>query len=182
MKIGYARVSTEEQNLSLQLDALKKSGCTKIYKEKLSGSSTHRPEFEKMIEHVRHGDVVVVWKLDRLARSTKALLETIELLREAGVKFQSLSEPWADTTSPGGKMIMTVFAGIAEFERDLIRERTSAGRVAAKRRGVRFGRPRSLTPEQRKVAEKLRREGRSIQDIADVFNVHAATIYRLGIS
>ncbi|HEY9713285.1 MAG TPA: recombinase family protein [Chroococcales cyanobacterium] len=99
---------------------------------------------------------------DTLARSTRTLLETVEQLKDCGVKFQSLSEPWADTTSPGGKMIMTVFAGIAKFERDLFRSRTSAGRAAAQRRGVRFGRPRALTPEQRKVAEKLRREGKSM--------------------
>lgn len=182
MKIGYARVSTEEQNLNLQLDALKKAGCEKIFKEKISGISKDRPEFEKMLHHVRSGDVVVVWKLDRLARSTRALLETIEQLREAGIKFQSLSEPWCDTTSAGGKLIMTVFAGIAEFERDLIRSRTSAGRDAARSRGVRFGRPKALTGEQRKLAHKLRREGRSVREIAEVLNVHVATVYRLGLS
>jgi DNA invertase Pin-like site-specific DNA recombinase len=126
MKIGYARVSTEEQNLSMQLDALKKAGCTKIFKEKASGSSRERPEFEKMLFHVRPGDVVVVWKLDRLARSTRTLLETIEQLKDCSVKFQSLCEPWADTTSPGGKMIMTVFAGIADYaERALMQRHTA---------------------------------------------------------
>ena len=182
MKIGYARVSTEEQNLSLQLAALKQEGCTKIFKEKISGATIDRPEFQKLLDQIRKGDTVVVWKLDRLARSTKRLLEATELFSELGVKFKSLSEPWADTTTPGGKMIMTVFAGIAEFERDLIRERTGAGRVAALKRGVKFGRPKALSAEQKKIAVKLRREGHSIKEIATAFGVHVATIYRLEIS
>ncbi len=103
----------------------------------------------------------------------------MEIIREAGARFQSLSEPWADTTTHAGKMIMTVFAGIAEFERDLIRERTSAGREAAVRRGVRFGRPRSLNAEQEKLAHRLIKEGKAVSEIADTFNVHVATIYRL---
>ena len=179
MKIGYARVSTLEQNLDLQLQALKKAGCRRIFREKLSGASRERPEFLKMLDQLREGDILVVWKLDRLARSTRALLETMEAIREAGARFQSLSEPWANTTTHAGKMIMTVFAGIAEFERDLIRERTAAGRVAAKRRGVRFGRPPKLSPEQAKLARRLVAEGRSVSEVADTFNVHVATIYRL---
>ena len=179
MKIGYARVSTLEQNLDLQLQALKKAGCKKIFREKVSGASRERPEFLKMLDQLRDGDTIVVWKLDRLARSTRALLETVETIREAGARFQSLSEPWADTTTHAGKMIMTVFAGIAEFERDLICERTTAGRVAAKRRGVRFGRPRKLNPEQAKLARRLVAEGRPISEIAETFNVHVTTIYRL---
>jgi DNA invertase Pin-like site-specific DNA recombinase len=103
----------------------------------------------------------------------------METIREAGARFQSLSEPWADTTTHAGKMIMTVFAGIAEFEKDLIRERTKAGRIAAKRRGVRFGRPRSLNPEQAKLAQRLIDEGKAVSEIAETFNVHIATIYRL---
>ena len=118
-------------------------------------------------------------KLDRLARSTRNLLETMELIREAGGKFRSLSEPWADTTTHAGKMIMTIFAGIAEFERDLIGERTSAGREAAQKRGVRFGRPRKLTLDQSELARRLVLEGKAVSDIARTFNVHSATIYRL---
>jgi DNA invertase Pin-like site-specific DNA recombinase len=136
MKIGYARVSTLEQNLDLQLRALEKAGCKKIFREKVSGSIRERPQFQRMLDQIRSSDTIVVWKLDRLARSTRDLLETMEAIREAGGKFQSLSEPWADTTTHAGKMIMTIFAGIAEFERDLIRERTSAGREAARKRGV----------------------------------------------
>ena len=179
MKIGYARVSTLEQNLDLQLQVLKKAGCKKIFREKVSGAATNRPEFQRMLEQIRDGDVVAVWKLDRLARSTRDLLETMETIREAGGQFQSLSEPWADTTSHAGKMIMTIFAGIAEFERDLIRERTSAGRAAAKKRGVRFGRPRKLNADQIRLAQRLLAEGRSVTEIASTFEVHVATIYRL---
>ena len=179
MKIGYARVSTEEQNLDMQLTTLKQVGCNRIYKDKASGAGRQRPEFNHMLEQLREGDVIIVWKLDRLARSTKILLETIDRVIEAGARFQSLSEPWADTTSPGGKMVMTVFAGIAEFERDLIRERTSAGRQAAIKRGVRFGRPHALTVEQKKLALRLIREGKSVKQVADTFGVHFTTVYRL---
>lgn len=179
MKIGYARVSTLDQKLDLQLQALRKAGCTKIFREKISGASRERPEFQRMLDQVRVGDTIVVWKLDRLARSTRDLLDTMETISEAGGKFQSLSEPWADTTSHAGKMIMTVFAGIAEFERDLIRERTSAGRVAAQKRGVQFGRPRKLNPDQAKLVKRLVDEGKLVSEIANTFGVHVATIYRL---
>jgi len=148
VKIGYARVSTRDQNLDLQLKALKKAGCEKIFREKLSGVTRQRPEFQRMIDQIRPGDTIVVCKLDRLARSTRDLLNTVETINEAAGKFQSLSEPWANTTTHAGKMIMTVFAGIAEFERDLIRGLTGAGREAAKQRGVRFGRPRKLNTDQ----------------------------------
>jgi DNA invertase Pin-like site-specific DNA recombinase len=117
-----------------------------------------------------------------LARSTRDLLETMETIQQAGGKFQSLSEPWADTTTHAGKMIMTIFAGIAEFERGLIRERTSAGREAARKRGVRFGRPRKLTPEQENLARRLVSEGKAVRELAVAFKVHAATIYRLAYS
>ena len=179
MKIGYARVSTVEQNLDMQLQALKKGGCQKIFREKVSGASRQRPEFQRMLDQLRPGDIIVVWKLDRLARSTRDLLDTMETMRDAGARFQSLSEPWADTTTHAGKMIMTVFAGIAEFERDLIRERTTAGRDAAKSRGVRFGRPRKLTAEQTKLVRRLIEEGRAVREVAETFKVHVATIYRV---
>ena len=179
MKIGYARVSTLEQHLDLQLQALRKAGCKKIFREKASGTQRERPEFRRLLEQIRAGDTIVVWKLDRLARSTRDLLETRETMHDAGARFQSLSEPWANTTTPAGKMILTVFAGLAEFERELIRERTSAGRTAAKRRGVRFGRPRKLNPVQEKLAARLLQEGQAVSEIAKTFNVHPTTIYRL---
>jgi DNA invertase Pin-like site-specific DNA recombinase len=179
MKIGYARVSTLDQNLDLQLGALEKAGCKKIFRERVSGATRERPQFQRMIDQIRAGDTIIVWKLDRLARSTRDLLETMEAIREAGGKFQSLSGPWAETTTHAGKMIMTIFAGIAEFERDLIRERTGAGREAARIRGVRFGRPRKLSSDQEQLARRLVLEGASVSDIARTFNVHVATIYRL---
>jgi DNA invertase Pin-like site-specific DNA recombinase len=179
MKIGYARVSTVDQHLDLQLQALKKACCTKIFREKVSGTSRSRPELQRLLEQLRAGDTVVVWRLDRIARSTRHLLEVMDMIREAGARFQSLSEPWADTTTHAGKMIMTVFAGITEFERDLIRERTAAGRVAAKQRGVCFGRPRKLNTTQEKLARRLLTEGKSAKEIALTFNVHPTTIYRL---
>ena len=179
MKIGYARVSTTDQNLGLQLAALKEAGCGRIYQEKISGAKRDRPELQRLIDQLRPGDIIVVWKLDRLARSTQNLLELVDQIKNADASFCSLSEPWADTTSSSGKMIMTVFAGIAEFERDLIRERTSSGRVAAKKRGVRFGRPQKMNEEQKLLAKRLLQEDKSVSEVAKTFNVHKATIYRL---
>jgi DNA invertase Pin-like site-specific DNA recombinase len=179
MKIGYARVSTLDQNLDLQLRALRKAGCRRIFQEKVSSTGRKRLEFLRMLDQIREGDTIVVWKLDRLARSTRELLETVEIISEVGARFQSLSEPWADTTTHAGKMIMTVFAGIAEFEREIIRERTAAGREAARCRGVRFGRPRKLNSEQEQLARRLIGEGKPVSEVAKTFNVHAATIYRL---
>ncbi len=117
MNIGYARVSTLEHNLDLQLQALKKAGCRRIFDEKISASARNRPEFQRMLDQISDGDILVVWKLDRLAHSIRDLLDTMQTIRGAGGKFQSLSDPWADTTTNAGKMIMTIFAGIAEFER-----------------------------------------------------------------
>jgi DNA invertase Pin-like site-specific DNA recombinase len=179
MKFGYARVSTTEQNLELQINALNQAGCNRIYQEKASGAKKDRPELKRLLDQLRPNDVIVVWKLDRLARSTQHLLELIELIKIADAAFCSLSEPWADTTSNAGKMMMTVFAGIAEFERELILERTSAGRKAALIRGVRFGRPQKMNDEQRSLALRLLNEGNSISEIAKTFNVHKTTIYRL---
>ena len=179
MKIGYARVSTTDQNLDLQLTALKEAGCSRIFQEKISGAKKDRPELQRLLDQLRSGDVIVVWKLDRLARSTNHLLELVEYIRVAEASFCSLSEPWANTTSHAGKMIMTVFAGIAEFELDLIRERTSAGRISAKQRGIRFGRPKKMNEEQKLLAKRLLEENKSVSEIAKTFNVHKATIYRL---
>jgi len=128
--------------------------------------------------HLRSGDVVVVCRLDRLARSTRDLLDIAEQIKEAEAGLRSLSEPWADTTSPAGRMVLTVFAGIAEFERALIHQRTGAGRVAARARGVRFGRPPKLTAEQLVVARRLIGEGAAVRETARILKVHAATLYR----
>ena len=178
MKIGYARVSTLDQHLDLQLRALKNAGCTKIWREKVSGLSRQRPELQRLLDQLRTGDMVV-WKLDRIARSTRHLLEIMDTIRETGARFRSLSEPWADTTTNAGKMMMTIFSGIAEFERELIQERTTAGRIAAQKRGVRFGRPRKLNADQEKLARRLVSEGKGVPEIAHTFHVHPSTIYRL---
>jgi DNA invertase Pin-like site-specific DNA recombinase len=178
MLIGYARVSTEDQNLTLQRAALTGAGCERLYEEKLSGAQRARPELNRLLDQLRAGDVVVVSRLDRLARSTRDLLDIAEQLKAADAGLRSLHEPWADTTSPAGRMVLTVFAGIAEFERELIHERTRAGRVAAQARGVRFGRPAKLTGDQLILAQRLIGEGRSIPDIAKLLKVHRATLYR----
>lgn len=179
MKIGYARVSTGEQSLEHQIDELTKAGCELIFEEKVSGTKKQRPKLDQLLETLRKGDTLMVCKLDRLARSTRHLLDIIEILQKKGAAFCSLGEPWADTTSPGGKMIMTVFAGIAEFERDLIRTRTSVGRKNAIKKGVKFGRPQKLSPKQRALIVKLREEGNPVSELARTFKVDRSTIYRI---
>jgi DNA invertase Pin-like site-specific DNA recombinase len=178
MLLGYARVSTEDQNLGLQRAVLGAAGCDRIYEEKLSGASRNRPELARLLDHLRRGDVVVVHRLDRLARSTRDLLDIAELIKEAEAGLRSLCEPWADTTSPAGRMVLTVFAGIAEFERALLHQRTGAGRTAARARGVRFGRPPKLTAEQIVLARRLIDEGTAMRAAARILKVHAATLYR----
>lgn len=178
MLIGYARVSTDEQQLDNQRTELRAAGCQRIYEEKISGAKRERPELTRALEQLREGDALVTTRLDRLARSTRDLLEIAELLNRAGAGLRSLAEPWADTTSPSGKMVLTVFAGIAEFERTLIIERTSAGRRAAQQRGVRFGRPPKLDAEQTALGQQLLIEGKSARHVARILNCHHATIYR----
>jgi DNA invertase Pin-like site-specific DNA recombinase len=178
MLIGYARVSTDDQNLELQRVALQAAGCARIYEEKISGAKRNRPELVRMLDQIRSDDVIVVSRLDRLARSTRDLLDIAEQLKTAEAGLRSLHEPWADTTSPAGRMVLAVFAGIAEFERELIHERTSSGRTAAKNRGVRFGRRPKLTSDQIALAERLIGEGTSARETAKMLNVHAATLYR----
>ena len=178
MRLGYARVSTEDQALELQRDRLTRAGCGKLFEEKISGAARNRPALERLLAELRVDDVLVVIRLDRLARSTAELLRIVQTIEEKRAGLQSLEEPWADTTSPAGRMVLTVFAGIAEFERALIRQRTEEGRIAAKKRGVPFGRPRKLRPDQQDLIRRLIEEGRSVSDVARTFNVHPATIYR----
>ncbi|MGA0604676.1 recombinase family protein [Phenylobacterium sp. VNQ135] len=179
MIIGYARVSTEDQQLDLQRGALRAAGCGRIYEEKISGANRARPELERMLDHLRADDVVTVTRLDRLARSTRDLLEIAERLTGANAGLRSLAEPWADTTSPAGRMILTVFAGISEFERSLILERTSTGRRAARARGVKFGRRPLITEAQWAHFEPQIREGAlSAKDAAALLGVNRATVYR----
>jgi DNA invertase Pin-like site-specific DNA recombinase len=178
MKLGYARVSTTDQDLHLQRERLKEAGCEKLFEEKISGARKKRPELEKLLGDLRRDDVLIVTRLDRLARSTSELLRIAEAIEEKSAGLQSLAEPWADTTTPAGRMVLTVFAGIAEFERSLIVTRTEEGRRAAQARGVAFGRPPKLRRDQRNVARQLIEEGKSVSEVARTFNVHPATIYR----
>ena len=168
----------EEQTLETQLSRLADAGCEMFFEERISGAKGRRPRLEAMLDQLRKHDVVVVTKLDRLARSTAELLRMSEALIEKGAGMQSLDEPWADTTSPAGKMILTVFGGIAEFERSLILARTEEGRKAAMARGVAFGRPARLRDNQKEVVHELVKAGRSISSVARTFDVHPATIYR----
>ena len=177
--IGYARVSTQGQSLEQQRQRLLDLGCTRIFEEKASGAKKDRPELMRLLDHIRAGDVVIVTRLDRLARSTSDLLQIAERLRLVGAGLRSESEPWVDTTSASGRMVMTIFAGIADFERSLISERTSAGRQAAQARGVRFGPKPVLRPEQIEHARTLQADGRPISEIGRLLGVHRSTIYRL---
>ena len=178
MKLGYARVSTDDQDLALQRRRLLDAGCEELFEEKISGAKRNRPELERLIGKLRKGDILVATRLDRLARSTSELLRITEQLTEKQAGLQSLDEPWADTTSPAGRMVLTVFGGIAEFERHLIRSRTDDGRRAAMARGVSFGRPPKLRADQQALARELIHEGKSVSEVARTFNVHPATIYR----
>jgi DNA invertase Pin-like site-specific DNA recombinase len=178
--VGYARVSTGDQDLSQQRDQLHAAGCSRVFAEKITGTRRDRPELDRLLDHLRRGDVVAVTRLDRLARSTRDLLDIAERIQGAGAGLRSLAEPWADTTSPAGRMVLTVFAGIAEFERSLIVERTRSGREAAKRRGVRFGPRPTLTPAQTAHARELvEQEGRPVKEVAALLGVHRSTLYRV---
>lgn len=178
MHIGYARVSTHAQDLEDQRQQLAAAGCDRIFAEKVSGASSDRPELKRLLEHVRAGDVVTVTRLDRLARSTRGLLDLVDQLNRAGAGFRSLAEPWADTTSPAGKMVMTVMAGIAEFERSLIIERTQRGQQVARERGVKFGARPKLDKKQIQDAQARIAAGDSVAAVARQFNVHRSTLYR----
>jgi DNA invertase Pin-like site-specific DNA recombinase len=180
MKLGYARVSTGDQNLEMQIDALQKEGCQKIFRETVSGAKIERKELNKLLDQVREGDVVVIWKLDRLGRSLKHLVSLVTELLERGVGIKSLSDP-VDTTSAQGRLIFNLFASLAEFERDLIRERTQAGLRAARARGRQGGRPKGLSEKAKKTAiaaEALYKEGKlTVNDIAHNLDISKATLY-----
>ena len=163
---GYARVSTRDQDLIAQDAELMAAGCAKVFKEKISGAKTDRPELAKVIRRLEPGDVLLVTRLDRLARSTRDLLNVLAAVGERGAGFKSLKDAWADTTTAHGRLMLTVLGGLAEFERELIMARTGEGRLRAKARGVRFGRPRTLTPHQRQEAMQRLAEGEVQADLA----------------
>ena len=179
MKIGYARVSTFDQNLDLQRDALEKAGCEKIFTDTASGAKDDRVGLSAAMEFARAGDSIVVWKLDRLGRSLKHLIETVNQLNARGVGFASLQES-VDTATPGGKLVFHIFGALAEFERELIRERTTAGLAAARIRGRQGGRPSKLTAKQVKLAKQLFADrSLSIKEICQTLSVSRTTLYRL---
>jgi DNA invertase Pin-like site-specific DNA recombinase len=181
MKFGYARVSTHEQILDLQIDALKAAGCERIYQEKASGSKAERPELMRMLDQLRAGDTVIIWKLDRLGRSLAHLIKLVSDLEEQGVGLLSLNDP-IDTTTPQGRLVFRIFASLAEFERDVIRERTMAGVASARRRGRLLGRPKGLTKnaeQKARLAESLYKdENFSVEQIARELRISKTTLYK----
>jgi DNA invertase Pin-like site-specific DNA recombinase len=180
MIYGYARVSTDGQSVAAQLAALRAAGAAKVFREIASGARTDRAQLRKAIAALHAGDVLMVTRLDRLARSTRDLLNTLAAITGSKAGFRSLADTWADTTTAHGRLMLTVLGGLAEFERDLIRTRTGEGRERAKARGVKMGRPPKLTPHQRREAIKRRDRGEeSLADIGRSYNVSGATISRL---
>jgi DNA invertase Pin-like site-specific DNA recombinase len=178
MLIGYARVSTDEQNTHLQEDALKAAGCGECFTDTASGAKSERPGLRAALGACRAGDTLVVWKLDRLGRSLTHLVETIQSLDKRGVGFRSLQEQ-LDTTTSGGRLIFHIFASLAEFERDLIRERTNAGLTAARARGRKGGRPKGVDEKKRKAALALKRDPNySIKEICDIVGISRNTYYK----
>ena len=179
MLVGYARVSSRDQNPDLQLDALKAAGCEKLFVEKASGVSRERPELQAALNYAREGDTLVVWKLDRLARSTRQLIETVEDLQTRGIGFRCVTQNEIDTTTAGGRLVFTIFGAIAEFEREIIRERTRAGLEAAHARGRKGGRPKGLTDADLKIARTLLRDRDiTVANVARQLGVAPATLYR----
>jgi DNA invertase Pin-like site-specific DNA recombinase len=176
---GYARVSTDGQTLAAQNAELMAAGCAKVYAEKVSGARTDRAELAKIMKRLERDDMLVVTRLDRLARSTRDLLNILHGLAEKGAKFKSLHDPWCDTSTPQGELLVTVLAGFATFERHLIKARTDDGRKRAQARGVRFGRPRKMTQHQRQEAIDRLANGETLVDVARTFGVDPTTIGRL---
>lgn len=178
MKIGYARVSTDAQETHLQMDALKSAKCTRVYEEKASGAKLDRPELMRLLDNARKGDVVVVWKLDRLARSLRQLIDTAVLLNERGVELHSLTEN-INTATPSGKLTFHIFAALSEFERDILRQRVNAGLQAARRRGRVGGRPKALGEADLKKARALLRSGEYTKvQVAKELDVSRHTLWR----
>ena len=181
MIVGYARVSTDGQSLEAQHLALIAAGAEKVFAEKISGAVTDRRALAKAVAALGVGDVLLVTKLDRLARSTRDLLNTLATIGDRGAGFRSLGDPWADTTTPHGKLMITVLGGLAEFERHLIMARTDEGRQRAKARGVRFGRKLKLTAHQQREALARREAGETLAEIGRTHNISHSTISRLQI-
>jgi DNA invertase Pin-like site-specific DNA recombinase len=177
---GYARVSTGGQSLDAQVKQLRVAGAEKVFRETASGARTGRAQLRRVLDQLEKGDVLTVTRLDRLARSTRDLLNTLATITGKGAGFRSLNDAWADTTTAHGRLMLTVLGGLAEFERELIRARTGEGRARAKARGQSLGRPFKLTPHQRQEALRRRDRGEeTLVKIGRTYNVSAATISRL---
>jgi DNA invertase Pin-like site-specific DNA recombinase len=179
MIVGYARVSARDQDFAGQVADLEAAGCVKIYREKISGAKTDRPELNKLMRRLEEGDTLIVCRLDRLARSTRDLLNLLDQISDRGATFRSLKDAWADTSTMHGRLLVSVLGSLAEFEREMIRERTGEGRKRAMARGVRFGRPQKLTPHQRREILDRIAAGEIQADLARTYNVGEATISRL---
>jgi len=179
MKYGYARVSSDGQSVDAQVRQLTKAGCKKVFREVASGAKTDRAQLRRLLDVLDAGDVLTVTRLDRLARSTRDLLNTLAAITAKKAGFKSLGDTWADTTTSHGRLMLTVLGGLAEFERELIRARTGEGRERAKARGQSLGRPFKLTPHQRSAALCRRDRGETLTNIAHSYNVHPSTISRL---
>ena len=179
MKVGYARVSTDGQSVDAQISLLQQNGCERLFHETASGAKTARVQLRRCLVTLISGDVLYVTRLDRLARSTRDLLNILADVIDRGAAFKSLGDTWADTTTPHGRLMLTILGGLAEFERELIKTRTSEGRARAKSRGVKFGPKHKLTPAQRTYVAQQRAEGESVRQLARILGVSKATIARI---
>jgi DNA invertase Pin-like site-specific DNA recombinase len=182
MKYGYARVSTDGQSVDAQVRQLTKAGCKKVFREVASGAKTDRAQLRRLLDQLEAGDVLTVTRLDRLARSTRDLLNTLAAITAKKAGFKSLGDTWADTTTSHGRLMLTVLGGLAEFERDLIRARTGEGRARAVARGQKMGRPFKLTDHQKRKAIRRRNEGETLADIARSYNVSPANLKEQGFA
>ena len=179
MIYGYARVSTDGQTVAAQVETLTAAGAVRVFQETASGAKTDRAQLGRLLDQLDAGDVLTVTRLDRLARSTRDLLNILATIAERKAGFRSLGDAWADTTTPHGRLMLTVLGGLAEFERDLIRARTGEGRARAAARGVKMGRKPKLTPHQRREALRRKESGEAVLEIARSYNVHNSTISRV---
>jgi DNA invertase Pin-like site-specific DNA recombinase len=178
MLIGYARVSTENQNLNSQIEQLVNANCERIYKEKITGYKSERPELEKMLEVLRSGDTIIISELTRLSRSTKDLFKLVDKIKKSGANIKSLKESWLDTTTPQGKLMFTIFAGISQFERDLISQRTKEGLASARARGIKGGRPAKNKHDIEKAIKLYNSKDYSLKEIHEMTGVSKTTLYR----
>lgn len=178
MNIGYARVSTQDQNLDRQLDQLNLAGCERIYQEKITGTKKDRPELDRLLDTIRQGDTIIISELTRLSRSTKDLFQLVDTIEKAGANIKSLKESWLDTTTPQGKLMFTIFAGISQFERDLISQRTKEGLASARSRGRKGGRPCKSEKDIKLALKMYENKQYSISEITEATGVSRTSLYR----